>query len=707
VEKEFEKLEEKVISLSFDPSLSYTSKILNLREGSPEMAEVWNSYLHYKNFLLPSLFNNTEILIFLKTNELIFSASFLGIDYKYCWEKKIFRCENLSFEEWYQLLFQKVYKGDIYNLSVIDILDKKIDNLCILWSYPIITQQKNGVILAMWKHEKLYSYLDNLLSSFGSSLIIKRKGDTDYLIKIGNLKQSELDKLCQLNFAQNIIINSNQIIISRTSQKANLQYIVFLPAKVFFKKVNMSIIKFKVFIFIISTLSLLLTFIFTIYNSKPLEDIGNILRNGACPANFKRNFNIYNKSLIELKLDLLELLNKQKSIENYIQEKKSELVYLSLNKLLNGTFTTQKEIDTLLKNCELKIEGNIFAVSVSKVLEPCEFDVEEYYKIWSKTNEVMKKYLENSTTFKMLPIIKTEIENEIVFVFYSFDDSHVLFKENISNFLNSLNEILYLSMRILLKTAVGQFYPSIYEIHISYHQAKSLLNKCLQYNKEILWYENSEINDSFNIYYPPELEDKLIKSCLKGDINESIQIIDTIINKNNVLRSENNQVVTQFLFHELASTLIKICVLLKYEKFDRILSILKCEPNVAIELAKNYLTDICDFAKLNNNKHRDLVNNIIQYVKTNFCDPNLNVFQIAEHFNISSSYASYVFKKYTGENLSDFIERLRVEKAYELLKNDKGISIEEVARKCGYISTNTFRRAFKKIMGTTPSQINK
>lgn len=95
---------------------------------------------------------------------------------------------------------------------------------------------------------------------------------------------------------------------------------------------------------------------------------------------------------------------------------------------------------------------------------------------------------------------------------------------------------------------------------------------------------------------------------------------------------------------------------------------------------------------------------IRKYIMENYLDPTLSLTAIAGAMKLSEPYLSAFFKQKTGENISIYIERLRVERAYRLL-TETDMPIGEVAQKSGYQSDQTFRRAFKKLMGCVPGQV--
>jgi AraC-like DNA-binding protein len=97
-----------------------------------------------------------------------------------------------------------------------------------------------------------------------------------------------------------------------------------------------------------------------------------------------------------------------------------------------------------------------------------------------------------------------------------------------------------------------------------------------------------------------------------------------------------------------------------------------------------------------------MVNNIIEFIDTNYMMQDMGLYKVASSFNISEGYLSYFFKEQTGVNFTDYVEKVRMGYACELLK-DKNLTIIEVSEKVGYNSVQSFRRAFKRIKGVSPS----
>ncbi|MNZ68880.1 Arabinose operon regulatory protein [compost metagenome] len=91
------------------------------------------------------------------------------------------------------------------------------------------------------------------------------------------------------------------------------------------------------------------------------------------------------------------------------------------------------------------------------------------------------------------------------------------------------------------------------------------------------------------------------------------------------------------------------------------------------------------------------------FIESEYSDSELTLNRIAQHVCLSEKYVSQLFKEHTGVNISDYVESVRINKATELLLNDR-LTIDEIALQVGYNSAHTFRRAFKKVKGDSPSK---
>jgi YesN/AraC family two-component response regulator len=80
----------------------------------------------------------------------------------------------------------------------------------------------------------------------------------------------------------------------------------------------------------------------------------------------------------------------------------------------------------------------------------------------------------------------------------------------------------------------------------------------------------------------------------------------------------------------------------------------------------------------------------------------LSLDEVAEACSVNPSYLSRVFHQTTGYTFTDYVNRLRVDRAKELLVARPTAFIYEIAHELGFEDSAYFSRLFRELSGTTP-----
>lgn len=75
----------------------------------------------------------------------------------------------------------------------------------------------------------------------------------------------------------------------------------------------------------------------------------------------------------------------------------------------------------------------------------------------------------------------------------------------------------------------------------------------------------------------------------------------------------------------------------------------------------------------------------------------------AKALGVNASYLSSLFRRETGQTLSDYVAHARVEQAVFLL-NTTRMQVQAIAQHCGIQDVNYFTRLFRRVMGKTPTE---
>ncbi|MDR0323686.1 MAG: helix-turn-helix domain-containing protein [Treponema sp.] len=91
-----------------------------------------------------------------------------------------------------------------------------------------------------------------------------------------------------------------------------------------------------------------------------------------------------------------------------------------------------------------------------------------------------------------------------------------------------------------------------------------------------------------------------------------------------------------------------------------------------------------------------------RYIMNNYTRK-LSLNEIADVSGLSAPYFSTIFKEEMGENLSNYLNRLRTEKAATMLVTTN-MSISEIAKTCGFEDQSWFSKIFKSNTGQSPGK---
>jgi len=185
---------------------------------------------------------------------------------------------------------------------------------------------------------------------------------------------------------------------------------------------------------------------------------------------------------------------------------------------------------------------------------------------------------------------------------------------------------------------------------------------------ELLDVQYKELNENFKVFRLKALEWAVLLS--RATINSENIKDDTLLETNNyylkrIEESANFQEIKDILF----------CF--TEQMAERIFSFQGIRHFSAIKKAERYIWD--------------------NYTKK------IGLQEIANAAGLSASYFSTIFKEEMGKNLSNYLNRLRVEKAAAMLISTN-IPISKIASACGFEDQSWFSKIFKNNTGLTPGK---
>ncbi len=121
-----------------------------------------------------------------------------------------------------------------------------------------------------------------------------------------------------------------------------------------------------------------------------------------------------------------------------------------------------------------------------------------------------------------------------------------------------------------------------------------------------------------------------------------------------------------------------------------------------------YLKELFTFAltvrdKNSGDRYGLLIREAQEYIAENYGNSDFSLNMIAGYIGVSPSYFSSIFKQGTGQSFIEYLTKVRIDRACELLRCTT-LRTSEIGEQVGYNDPHYFSTAFKKIMGQSPKE---
>ncbi|MFA9378693.1 MAG: response regulator [Lachnotalea sp.] len=265
---------------------------------------------------------------------------------------------------------------------------------------------------------------------------------------------------------------------------------------------------------------------------------------------------------------------------------------------------------------------------------------------------------------------------------------------------------VYLKLGIRLIAGFGNIVPTLQQCSSSYQFALQALSYRI-YETKLSIYDSNIIcqqapsDTARNIDFSP-----LTSAILKNDLNEIRNYCNTFFNSlffvqmppPNYIRGMCMYLITniqkevglkQITVNEVSS--------FTFEDLDSLISIRHLKDWL-IDFFINFSNQINEI----NSNHDKIIQVAKQYIKEHL-NQTIKANDLAIQVNLSEAYFAIYFKNNSGINFRDYVLSEKMEHAKELIAS-KQYSISEVSYAVGYKDYRSFSRAFKKIVGVSPSE---
>ena len=406
--------------------------------------------------------------------------------------------------------------------------------------------------------------------------------------------------------------------------------------------------------------------------------------------------------IIELGQELNEAVEAQNHLQEVVDSQRPIICNTYVRQLLTGLVASTEEASYIKEYLNLIGESlcynGLYIVAYNNAGDSGEST--QPIRSAEDFNQIIMEALQNYFGMPLYCFSPNDRTYALLLACSKEDEANLIIKANET--IVQLHNYLLDTYGIWLFAGIGKNTDSLTNVWESYQQAIESINYT---SKNYFFFPYEFIKkDSNAFYYPPELSTKLIHFITTGNTSQVLELFNLIHQENIEERSLPINLL-KFLLSDIRNTLLKARFALPSgvsaeitsqldEQFNQHVTFKLCE-DIALTLCKLFTVESDDTS---------LVTAIEKYIEKNYMDPSMGLNKISDEFQISESYFSHMFKEKTGVNFSTYLENIRMSEAARMIK-ETDISLNELYISVGYNNANTFRRAFKKIYGVTPSNM--
>jgi two-component system, response regulator YesN len=378
-----------------------------------------------------------------------------------------------------------------------------------------------------------------------------------------------------------------------------------------------------------------------------------------------------------------------------------------LRSLLLGGFTSKEEIEEKLNYFESPFDGD-------QSLIVAILAIDDYGSIKESYLEKDKQLLSLAVTNIIDEAVNTKTkgtsfymnENEFVFIFN--------WSENETEALNSMFEGISSEIERLLditvSIGVSSVINNVFEAARGFKECMNALQyKFYTGKKSIL--NISDVHENFNkteysdVY---ETESKLVNLIKLGDVLETKKLVNEMfcrLKEGNTYKMEYIQSICSEIVLIISRALYELEESLDDIICDKVKILDTIQDVENIFKLESYVEDIfVKIAKYFSKKYIRKNDKVVSDIKDIICKEymtDISVNKIAQMVYLSPNYISLIFKKETGETITDCLTKIRIDRAKSLLK-DTELLIQQVSEMVGYEDASYFSKVFKKVTGIHP-----
>lgn len=689
----FQELEHIPYYLKSNSDFSSFLRLEEIPEGSPETYQVYQAYSNMPKFSLVN--SSVEDIQVIALNNYFVVGQTGALRLSKQTYASLFDFADMDYEAF------SSYLEDHYFLNNFLLLHDSHGN-----NRPILLSSFNydgsaiplAVVAISLKESYLEGILEDLLSSEGGVAFIL--GENDEMIAHVSGKDDTLDLTNAVSYIKEEPSEDsdygNYMVTVLESGYNQWKYCIFSPKEAILSRMSATASRLLVLIAISLLFSIVFTYFLVRRKADSLKQVIRYLNGESRLSTHRDEFSYIADSATRL-------VSSNQKLRQTLAAQKPLLDAAALHNLLSGVTYKPEELRYLFQYLDIRADHQFFAVMLVSIHPPVREHPEyESYPVLPSAlvQEQINRNISLSTysldidnSHKALIFIGTELTEEV-------------FCEKLLAFTECIVQDSFTEGKLSLTCYLSDTYRMVDDISTAYRQATVISRQATRREGAFLYTAGDIPAIQRFYYYPIQTERDLMRNIRHGTRQELINFLENLRKANFVDRSLSASTTTQFLF-AVSNSILRELNSLPPEQIPRDLMGNLEKVREFDELSEIILALNQHFVQVNtqvnSEKAEKQAQEILQFINDHYTDQDFSINQICEHFHMSESSAYQIFRETVGTPLTGLVEHMRIEKACQML-NEKKYRIKDIAEAVGYTNDNSFRRAFKRVMGITPGE---
>lgn len=476
-----------------------------------------------------------------------------------------------------------------------------------------------------------------------------------------------------------------------TKEDAGLHYLLVLPEQDAMRRLLEMRNKTFVLILAAGLLGMLMSLAFSMRSGKPVNAMARALYSpGNGPVTV--DLNHISSAVSTLLQDNAQLLEEQAADLPALQT-------AFFHNLLKSDFVSRAEMEYMAGRASIALTGKSYCAASLRLFTGIDVDAIDNQTVEDARvlQPVISAHIDEVCARPVWSYKRRTLETLYIF--------EIVDQQKLVEVLRSTALWLREKYHVEVRWGVGLPCNDLMQFWRSAEEAGAALAECAEEESVALYNATTAAKDDY--YFPYVLEERLMQGISAGD-GETVETALAVLQQENFVRRALNRSQARRANRRIMEILLaqmEIDVESSPELME--LNALAFEFNGDCEPYFEKLNTLCqrlckEAANRKSARRSENVRAIEAYLRQQYRDPDLGLAKVSSAFELSEGYLSAIFKKETGTNFAEYLEKLRIRAACVLLED--GVKIADLPQRVGYNSIQSFRRAFKRVMGVSPSE---